>query len=134
MLEEINNKLHYALKDSLEALQDSKEHYKRLVQAMTDYIYVVHIDNGVPVATEHGPGCISVTGYTSEEYATDPLLWHRMIYEEDKEAVVNQAKRAINGEMPPSLEHRLIHKDGSVRWVKNTTVPRFNKQGNVIAY
>lgn len=134
MFEEINGKLHYELKDALEAIQDSKDHYKRLVQAMTDYIYVVHIDRGVPVATEHGPGCISVTGYTSEEYAADPFLWHRMIYEEDKEAVVNQVTRAINGEMPPPIEHRLIHKDGSVRWVRNTTVPRFNKQGNVIAY
>lgn len=134
MLEEINNKLHYALKDSLEALQDSKDYYKRLVQAMTDYIYVVHIDNGMPVATEHGPGCIGVTGYSSEEYEAEPFLWHRMIYEEDKEAVVNQASVAVKGEMPPPLEHRLIHKDSSVLWVKNTIVPRFNKQGNVIAY
>ncbi len=134
MLEEIDNKLHYAMKDSLEALQDSKDHYKRIVQAMTDYIYVVHMDSGVPAATEHGPGCMSITGYTSEEYAADPLLWHSMICEEDKEAVINQAKKAINGEMPPPLEHRLIHKDGSVHCVKNTTIPRFNKQGNVIAY
>jgi PAS domain S-box-containing protein len=134
MIPEINNKRHYKLKDALEALHEDKEHYKKIVQAMSDYIYVVHVENGRPVVTEHGEGCISVTGYSSEEHAVEPLLWHRMIYDDDKDAVVKQANAALSGQMCHPLEHRLIHKDGSIRWVKNTVVPRMDKNGRLTAY
>lgn len=134
MIPESNNKLHHELKSALEALHESKDHYKKIVQAMSDYIYVVHVENGMPVATEHGEGCISVTGYSSEEYTAEPLLWHRMIYDEDKDAVIKQADAALSRQIPPQLEHRIIHKDGSIRWVKNTVVPRIDKNGRLTAY
>jgi signal transduction histidine kinase len=32
------------------------------------------------------------------------------------------------------LEHRIIHKNGSVRWIRNTTVPRKDAHGRLTAY
>jgi signal transduction histidine kinase len=57
-----------------------------------------------------------------------------MIHGEDGEAVIKQADRLFSGEVVQPLEHRIIHKDGSMRWVKNTPVPRHDKQGRLIAY
>jgi phosphoserine phosphatase RsbU/P len=85
------------------------------------------------VKTVHGAGCVAVTGYHPEEYETDPLLWHRMVVPEDRNAVVDQAARIIAGEAIP-LEHRIVHKDGTIRWVKNTPVPRHDEHGVLIAY
>ncbi len=116
-----------------EALRRSEERYRRLLESVTDYVYTVEIENGRPTMTSHGPGCVAVTGYTAEEYAANPYLWHRMVHDEDKEAVVEQAARIFAGKAAP-LEHRIIHKDGSIRWVRNTPVLRYDSQGRLVAY
>jgi len=49
-------------------LRASEERYRRLLDSVTDYIYSVKLESGQLLATIHGPGCLAVTGYTSEEY------------------------------------------------------------------
>jgi two-component system cell cycle sensor histidine kinase/response regulator CckA len=122
------------IKQTVKILQESEERYKRLLESITDYVYTVEIAEGRPVRTLHGPGCKAVTGYTPEEFAADPYLWFRMVYDEDKEAVTKQAERILSGERVPPLEHRIFYKDGYIRWVKNSTVPRYDDRGHIIAY
>ncbi len=117
-----------------QALRESEQRYKRLIDSTTDYIFTVIIDHGTAVATTHGPGCQAVTGYSSVEYQMDPFLWYNMVHEEDRPLVVEQANRGIAGLPVAPLEHRIIHKDGSIRWVKNTPVTRKNEQGQVVSY
>ncbi|MCE5249054.1 PAS domain S-box protein [bacterium] len=121
-------------KQAEEALRSSETRYKRLLESVTDYVYTVYIENGRPISTYHGPGCIAVTGYTSEEYAGDQYLWYRMVYDEDRSTVIEQAERIISGKSMSELEHRIYHKDGSVRWVRNTPVPRYDDQGYLVSY
>jgi len=116
------------------ALVRSERRYKRLVSAVTDYIYSVTIKDGTVLKTSHGPGCLTVTGYSHEEYVDNPFLWYQMIYEEDRPAVIRLTADIQAGQDIPSLEHRIRHKDGSIRWVKNTIVPRYSEQGELIAY
>ena len=115
------------------ALKRSEERYKTLLSSVTDYIYTVELKNGKPVATRHGPGCLAVTGYSPEDFESEPYLWHLMIHEDDRDAVMEQLKRVMEGKAEP-LEHRIIHRDGSIRWVRNTQVPRFDEQGRLVAY
>lgn len=121
-------------KQTEEALRESEERYQRLIESVTDYIYTVTVEDGQPVSTSHGPGCVAVTGYTSEEYEADPFLWYRMVYEEDRQAVLEQAASAIAGEDRRPIEHRIYHRDGSLRWIRNTPVVRKDGKGQVIAY
>ncbi len=117
-----------------DALRESEARYRKLVESVTDYMYTVDVVDGSPVATRHGPGCVAVTGYTSAEYDADPHLWYKMICPEDGESVLRQAD-LVQADHPVSpLEHRIIHKDGSTRWVRNTPVPRHDKTGRLIAY
>jgi len=116
------------------ALRESEGRYKRLLDSVTDYIYTVQVEDGRPVATVHGPGCVAVTGYTSEDYQADPYLWHRMIYAQDQDAVTGHAARVIAGETSVALEHRIIHRDGSIRWVRNTSVPHYDERRCLVAY
>jgi len=117
-----------------QAIQESEQRYKRLLASVTDYVYSVAIEDGRPARTIHGPGCEAVTGYTSREFDADPFLWYRMIYAEDRPAVTAQSERVLRGETSPPLEHRIMHKDGRLRWIKNTPVPHRNAEGLVIAY
>jgi PAS domain S-box-containing protein len=117
-----------------EALRESEERYRRITEAVTDYIYTVHVAEGRAVATRHGPGCVAVTGYASEEFAADPFLWQRMVVEADRPAVEYQARRLLAGESTPPLEHRLVRKDGQVRWVRNTPVLHLDPARELISY
>ncbi len=116
------------------ALRESENRYRHLVESVTDYIYTVTIESGRPVKTIHGPACVAVTGFTDREYEADPYLWYRMVYEEDRAAVLKQADQIVAGEAVKPLEHRIIHKDGTIRWVRNTTIPRYNQEGVLVAY
>jgi PAS domain S-box-containing protein len=123
-----------ARKRAEEALAEAQQRYKRLLESVTDYVYTVKLENGRPATTSHGPGCVAVTGYTPEEYAANPLLWYQMIHEEDRNAVLEQATRLYAREATSPIEHRIRHKDGSVRWVTNTAVPRYDDHGGLVAY
>ena len=117
-----------------DSLLESERRYRILLESVTDYIYTTLIENGRPVATTHGPGCTAVTGYSPEEYAADPGLWLRMVPEEDQAAVIEQANAALAGHALSSLEHRIIHKEGMICWIRNTPVPSHDMEGNLIAY
>ena len=117
-----------------QALRESQDRYRRITDAVTDYIFTVHIDNGQVVKTIHGPACIAVTGYSEEEFAADPYLWFTMILSEDRDRVKNHASLILSGNDPGPIEHRIRRKDGAVRWVVNTPVPQRDSSGAMISY
>jgi PAS domain S-box-containing protein len=119
---------------TLTELRESEKRYKTFVESVTDYIYTVKVDNGVAVDVKHGPGCIAVTGYDPVEFGNDPCLWYRIIFEEDRSAALLQAESIISGANIQPLEHRIVHKSGRTRWVKNTVVRRCDDGGRLIAY
>ncbi len=116
------------------ALKESEVRYRRLVESATDYIYNVKVENGQVVSTSHGPACVAVTGYTSAEYEADPDLWFKMVYEDDRKLVLNQADQLLKGETIQPLEHRITHKNGKIRWLRNTPVPHQDGAGRLVAY
>ena len=121
-------------KQAEQAAQESQQRYKRLLAAVTDYVYSVAVEHGRPATTSHGLGCEPITGYTPREFEADSFLWYRMIYDEDRPAVTAQAEQVLRGETPPPLEHRIVHKDGRIRWIRNTPVPHKDDRGRLIYY
>ena len=78
------------------SVHGTEERYKALVESLTDYIYVVEVEDGRPLKTIHGPGCIVVTGYATEDFDADPGLWYRMIHEEDRERVLRNVEQVLS--------------------------------------
>lgn len=115
-------------------LYSSEDEYQRLRAPGSDYVFTVEIRDGRTVGTTHGPGCVAVTGYTATEYASDPYLWLRMVHKEDRKAVLEQATRVRAGKEAYPVEHRIIHKNGSIRWVRNAPVPHYDEQGRLVSY
>jgi two-component system cell cycle sensor histidine kinase/response regulator CckA len=99
-----------------------------------DYIYSVLVDSGRPVETRHGPGCVDVTGYSSEEFAADPHLWIRMVCQEDRAKILEQVRQILAGARADPIEHRITRKDGAERWVSNTPVPHRGADGTLMGY
>ena len=115
-------------------VRESEHRYRRLLASVTNYVYSVALGPERAQATTHGPGCEAVTGYTSQEFEADPFLWYRMIFSEDRPAVMAQIERVLAGETPAPLEHRIVHRDGRLRWIRNAPVPHRDEQGRLIAY
>jgi PAS domain S-box-containing protein len=118
----------------LDALQAGEERYRRLLASVTDYVYSVSIVDGRATSTSHGAGCLAVTGYSPEENMADPFLWYTMVVPDDRILVTEEAERRMRGESTRPLEHRIIHKNGSIRWVRNTIVPRRDPSGMLVGY
>jgi len=117
-----------------ESLRESEQRYRTLLEAIPAYVYSVYVQNGRPVSTEHGMGSVAVTGYDPEDYARDPDLWIKMVHPEDQDLVREFAARNLAAEPTPPIEHRIIHRDGGARWVRNTVVQRFSASGRLVRY
>ena len=115
-------------------LAESEERYRRITETITDYVFRVTFDRGQVIETRHSPGCVAVTGYAPEEFAADPGLWLRMVVDEDRVAVLEQARDIqANRQMRP-VEHRIVRKDGTMRWVRSTPVPQYAADESLVGY
>ena len=108
--------------------------YRRLLHSVSGYVYSVAVQNGRAVSTTHGPGCLAVTGFAPEDYASDDFLWYRMIHPEDRRIVEDAVARVLSGGAVAPLEHRILHRDGSLRWIRHTIVPHVGPAGELVGY
>ncbi len=117
-----------------EDLRGSERRYRKLLASTTDYIYTVRVQDGASVGSTHGPGCLAVTGHSAEDFEEDSTLWYRMICEEDRDKVTAHISKVLSGDPVRPLEHRILHKNGSVRWIRNTPVVHKDTAGQVTGY
>jgi PAS domain S-box-containing protein len=117
-----------------EALRESNERYRRMLGAVSSYRYTVLVENGAAASTIHGPGCVAVTGYSPEDYSADPNLWLSMVHPDDRAEVLAKVTRILAGQSVPPIEHRVIHREGETRWVRNTMVPHFDQSLQLVRY
>lgn len=123
-----------AHKQAERILQEAEERYRKMIDAVTAYTYSVQVHQDHSVSTHHSSACLAVTGYSQEDYSSDPYLWHSMIHPLDREMVQEVIAGIYAGRAVPPSEHRLIRRDGTIVWVRNTMVPFYDAQGDLIAY
>lgn len=121
-------------KEAQESLRESEERCRNIVSVVTDYVYTVFIKKGSPVRTVHNSACVVVTGYTEEEFSKDPYLWLDMVPEEDRLKVAEWSAGILKDRKIMPLEHRIIRKDGQVRWTANTPILQYDDNEELIFY
>jgi len=111
------------------------ENYQYHPGAIIHYMYTVNLKDGNPIETiHHGPTCFLVTGYKDEEFKNNSYLWIDMVHEEDKALVKGHVQKILEGIEVEPIEHRILRKDGTVRWVRNTPVLHYDSQRKLISY
>ncbi|NVN91464.1 MAG: PAS domain S-box protein [Desulfuromonadales bacterium] len=126
--------LEHTVEIRTEQLAKSEERYRRITEGLTDYLYSVRVENGRAVETIQSPACTTVTGYTPEEFNADPYLWINMVAPEDRKLVRERVQQVLSGKSIPPMEHRIIRKDGEVRWVTDTIIMLRDASGSLVSY
>jgi PAS domain S-box-containing protein len=78
------------------------------------------------------PAAKTITGYAPEEFMADPGLLERIIYPEDKTLVSNEFDLGSSRTHENSIEFRILHKDGGVRWLSHRCRPVFDEEGTML--
>jgi PAS domain S-box-containing protein len=64
------------------------------------------------------PNVKAILGYSDEEIPNDLDTWANYIHPEDKQQTMELAQEHLDGKtLEYKCEHRMIHKDGSIRWM-----------------
>jgi PAS domain S-box-containing protein len=130
----LNDSLEDQVRKRTAELQESESRYRRITEGLTDYQYTVRIENGRAVESRQSPACVTVTGYTAEEFAENPNLWIQMVAPEDRELVTGHVRQILAGNDVPPMEHHIIRKDGESRWVCDTTILFKDASGKLLSY
>ncbi|MCX5814805.1 MAG: response regulator [Proteobacteria bacterium] len=125
---------HRRLKEREGALRASEDRYRRITEGLSDYLYTVLIEDGRVVQTTHNPACEVVTGYTAEEFASNPYLWIDMVPEQEHDIINEHVKNILSGKNISAIEHHIVRKDGSIVWVSDTPILKIDSQGILISY
>jgi PAS domain S-box-containing protein len=64
------------------------------------------------------PNVKAILGYNDEEIPNDLDIWSNYIHPDDKQQTMKLAQDHLDGKTPEyKCEHRMMHKDGSIRWM-----------------
>jgi PAS domain S-box-containing protein len=102
-----------------EALRESEEKYRDLVENISDAIYELDADGRV---TYMSPIVEEVSGYSPSEIVGRPFT--EFVHPEDVPALVERFRKALSGE-PEPIEYRLPLKSGEIRWYHSFGQPIF---------
>lgn len=113
-----------------EALQESQERFALATHAAKVGVWDWNAQTGVVYID---PTVKAILGYSDEEIPNDPDVWISHIHPDDRQSIWEAAQAHLEGRTPEFLcEHRMTHKDGSIRWALVHGQAMRDTQGNVV--
>ncbi|NPV74847.1 MAG: PAS domain S-box protein [Anaerolineae bacterium] len=110
-----------------ELLRSAEVRYRTMVEQISAVIYVDRVDKHSSNIYS-SPMIETLTGYTPQEWLSDPELWSRIVHLDDRARVMERNEQSnLTGE-PFDMEYRLVRKDGSVIWVRDQAVMIWDEQ------
>jgi PAS domain S-box-containing protein len=121
-----------ALKRQLAELQEREQQFKTLVQNIPGSCY--RASAGAPYYLEYlSDAFTEVTGYPVSEFVgADRKSDVELIFEEDRDFVRTAIDEALAARRPFSMEYRIRHKDGSIRWMLEQGRGVFDEAGTLL--
>jgi PAS domain S-box-containing protein len=78
------------------------------------------------------PSCERVSGYKPAEFLADPDLLLRLVHPEDR-PLFEERMRALTADRScVEFEFRIVHRDGTVRWLAQACQPVFSERGEYL--
>jgi len=109
-----------------QALEESDEKFHQLAHNIPQVFWITDIAQRRLIYVS--PACEAITGRTVAQLQAKPRSWIDVVHEHDREQVKNARRtRAPLGTY--DMEYRVVHSDGSVRWIHDRAFPVCNREG-----
>jgi diguanylate cyclase (GGDEF)-like protein/PAS domain S-box-containing protein len=115
-----------------EDLRLSETKFHTMLDWAIDWEYWIREDQSIHYMT---PSAKAFTGYTVTDFVCDPHLLETVIHPEDLERWhrhTNKADSHLDRPMGEALDLRIMHRDGSMRWVSHLDRPVYGPQGEYL--
>lgn len=122
LFKEISSRISGALSSLLflQDLQKSEERFRRLAENAPDIIYRMSLPDG---HYEYiSPAVRTVFGYSPEQFMETPGLFQQILLPDSLQFFREQWEHLTAGEVPPSYEYSIIHRDGSIRCLNQRNI------------
>jgi len=102
------------LRKTQEALRESEERYQLATKGGNVGVWDWNLTTGDMFISSN---LKAMLGYDDSEIKNQTKEWGKHVYAEDTDAVIKETNACIEGAKKDyHVEHRMVHKDGSIRW------------------
>ncbi|MEG3990334.1 PAS domain S-box protein [Microcoleus sp. S28C3] len=115
------------------ALREREEEFRSLVSSIPGAVYRCSAA-GRSSLTFISSGIEAISGYPADNFMQKPVqAFPSIVHPNDVQHIETTIDRAIKTKQPYTLEYRLIHCDGNVRWVAEKGQAIFTAAGQVLS-
>ncbi len=107
-------------KGAEEALRASEERFRTVADYTYDWEYWRGRDGQFRYVS---PSCQRITGYTPDEFMSDPALLERIVHPDDRKQLVQHFRGKSPIPSPHSAEYRIVSRAGEERWIEHICQP-----------
>jgi diguanylate cyclase (GGDEF)-like protein/PAS domain S-box-containing protein len=118
-----------ALQAGREAQFEAEAKYRSLVEQIPAVVYLDPVSEDAD-SIYVSPQITNLLGISQEEWLADPYSWRHHVHPEDIDRVWDEYQEAYNAHVPLNHEYRMVHEDGSVKWVLEQAFPVHDEEGN----
>lgn len=119
------------LKSTQKALLESENRFHRLAENARDMIYRMSLPDGKYEYVN--ASALDITGYTPQEFLEGYVNPQKMTHPDSLEYYKREWSNLLKGNMPPFYEYKIIHKNGSKKWLNQRNVLIQDEKGSPIA-
>jgi diguanylate cyclase (GGDEF)-like protein/PAS domain S-box-containing protein len=108
---------------------EAEAKYRALVEHIPAVVYLDPVDENSE-SIYVSPQVVELLGIDQDEWLTDPYAWRHHVHPDDIDRAWDEYRHAYNAHEPLNHEYRMVHEDGSVRWVLEQAYPIDDEQGD----
>ena len=115
-----------------EALRESEEKYRTLVEQIPAVAYIDEVPEDDPsdlTPVYISPQIETLLGYLPLEWLANPNIWDEVVHPDDLPTIDAEARRVFAAGMQLHAEYRMIARDGRIVWIREESSLVRDEQG-----
>jgi diguanylate cyclase (GGDEF)-like protein/PAS domain S-box-containing protein len=117
------------LEEGRAARFEAEAKYRALVEHIPAVVYLDPVDEDSE-SIYVSPQVVELLGISQDQWLTNPYAWRHHVHPEDIERAWDEYRHAYNAHEPLNHEYRMLHENGSVRWVLEQAYPIDDESGD----